>query len=60
MKKMSVTLEHESEHLLVARISGELAKADIAEFQQAAEPIIQASGSIQFLVILTDFAGSTN
>ena len=49
---MPVKWEHESEHLLVARINGKLAKREIEEFQVAVEPILQASGNIKFLVIL--------
>ena len=54
---MSVKWEHESEHLLVARINGKLAKRATEEFQVAVEPILQASGNIKFLVILEDFEG---
>jgi len=42
---------------MVARISGKLAKTDIGGFQQAVEPVVQASGNIKFLVILGDFEG---
>jgi len=54
---MSIKWQHESEHLLVARINGKLANRDIEEFQAAVEPILQASGNIKFLVILEDFEG---
>lgn len=54
---MPVKWEHESEHLLAARINGKLAKREIEEFQVAVEPILQASGNIKFLVILEDFEG---
>ena len=54
---MPITWEQESEHLLVARVSGQLATTDIGEFQQAVAPVIQASGRIQFLVKLENFAG---
>ena len=54
---MPITWEHESADMLVARVSGQLATSDIAEFQAAVEPAIQASGKIQFLVLLEDFGG---
>ena len=54
---MSLKWEHDSADLLVARVTGQLARSDIAEFQVAVEPIIQASGNMQFLVILEDFEG---
>ena len=54
---MSVNWEHESEHLLLARISGKLAKHEIEDFQVAVEPILQASGNVKFLVMLEDFEG---
>jgi hypothetical protein len=54
---MAISWEHESEHLLVARITGKLATDDIAGFQQAVAPLVKASGQISFLVVLDDFAG---
>jgi hypothetical protein len=54
---MSFSWEHESEHLLVVRISGELAKTDIATLNQEVAPIVQASGELLFLVVLEDFTG---
>ncbi len=54
---MPITWEHESEHLLVAAVSGRMVTTDIGEFQKAVEPIVQASGHIQFLVILDNFEG---
>jgi hypothetical protein len=54
---MSFSWEQESEHLLVARISGELAKTDIATLNKEVAPIVQASGEILFLVVLENFAG---
>jgi hypothetical protein len=54
---MPVNWEHESADLLVARINGELLKAELGEFQLAVAPIIQASGNMQLLVILEDFEG---
>jgi hypothetical protein len=55
--KMTVKWEHESEHLLVARLRGKLAKTEIEDFQAAVAPILRASGNIKFLVILEDFEG---
>jgi hypothetical protein len=55
--KMTVKWEHESEHLLVARLRGKLAKLDIEDFQVDVAPILQASGNMKFLVILEDFEG---
>ena len=54
---MAISWEHESEHLLVARITGKLATADIAAFQQAVAPVVKASGQISFLVVLDGFTG---
>jgi hypothetical protein len=54
---MPLKWEHETEHLLVARVNGKLAKREIEEFQVAVEPILHASGNIKFLVILEAFAG---
>jgi hypothetical protein len=54
---MAVKWEHESTDLLVARISGKLIKSEMAEFQAAVEPIVQASGNMQLLVILEGFEG---
>ena len=54
---MPVKWEHESTNLLVARITGKLAKPEIKEFQDAVAPIIQATGNMQFLVILDGFEG---
>jgi len=54
---MPVKWEHEPSDLLVARINGKLAEAEIGEFQADVEPIIHASGNIKLLVILEDFEG---
>jgi hypothetical protein len=54
---MPVKWEHESADLLVARINGKLITSELAEFQLAVAPIIQASGNMQLLVILEDFEG---
>ena len=54
---MPIQWENEATDLLVARINGELAESEIAEFQAAVVPIVEASGNIQFLVILEDFKG---
>ena len=54
---MAINWEHESEHMLVARISGQLTRADINGFQEAVAPIVRASGKIRFLVVLEGFEG---
>ncbi|MEL7449438.1 MAG: STAS/SEC14 domain-containing protein [Pseudomonadota bacterium] len=54
---MSIQWEEEAPGRIVARVNGELAQSETAEFQAAVAPLLQAAGKTSFLVILEQFQG---
>jgi hypothetical protein len=54
---MSISWEHESDDLIVLRISGKLIYSDFKAYQSKAGPILQAQGKMSLLAILDDFQG---
>ena len=54
---MSISWDHESDKLIVLRISGKLIYSEFKEYQSNAGPILQAQGKMSLLAILDDFQG---
>ena len=54
---MPIQWEQESSDLLVVHISGKILFSEFSNCQLAMEPILQAQGKMNYLVILQDFAG---